>query len=69
MKALVTGDDGLFGLGDPCTPEPVYVELGLVQNKRPEVTELLSTREVMPGLPAAVSIFELAEWLPSHHTP
>jgi hypothetical protein len=52
-----------------CTSEPVYVELGMVRNSRPEVTELLSTREVMPGLPAAVSTFELAEWLYSRHTP
>jgi hypothetical protein len=49
-----------------CTSEPVYVELEMVRNVRPEVTELLSTQEVMPGLPAAVSIFELAEWLHSH---
>ena len=46
-----------------CTSEPVYVELEMVRNGRPEVTELLSTQEVMPGLPAAVSIFELDEWL------
>jgi hypothetical protein len=52
-----------------CTSEPLYVELEMVQSVRPEVTELLSTQEVTPGLPAAVSIFELAEWLYSHRTP
>ena len=46
-----------------CTPAPVYVELEMVRAAGLNVSELACTQEVLSGLPAAVTIVELAEWL------
>lgn len=46
-----------------CTPGRVYVEEEMIASSGPKTGELLSTREILPGLRAAVSFLELISWL------
>lgn len=50
-----------------CTPSPVYTELELARagqkKSDKQFNELRARQEVLPGLPAAVSLIELQRWL------